>query len=54
MGATAEQIWNILSKASCFSKITPHDFDTLIRSMINEDFLQRVDEKHKQKLLLVT
>lgn len=41
MGATADQIWNVLSKAFCFSGITRQEFDSLIAHMLQEDYLRR-------------
>ncbi len=40
LGTTAENIWEILSKASCFSKVTRIEFDVLINYMVKEDFLR--------------
>jgi len=40
MGTTADVIWNILSKAACFSQVTRNQFDTLIDYMIKEDYLR--------------
>jgi ATP-dependent helicase Lhr and Lhr-like helicase len=42
-GADSDQIWQILSKASCFSKVTRYEFDTMIRHMIQEDYLRLVE-----------
>jgi ATP-dependent Lhr-like helicase len=42
MGATAEEIWQILSKASCFSKITSDEFRMLIDYMVENDYLRSV------------
>jgi ATP-dependent Lhr-like helicase len=42
-GATAEQIWNVLSKAFCFSKITRSEFDLLISHMVQEDYLRIIN-----------
>ncbi|MHA4807359.1 hypothetical protein ACX0G9_04615 [Flavitalea flava] len=40
MGTTADVIWNILSKAYCFSQVSRNQFDTLIDHMVKEDFLR--------------
>jgi ATP-dependent Lhr-like helicase len=42
-GADSDQIWQILSKASCFSKVTRHEFDTMVHHMIQKDYLRLVD-----------
>jgi ATP-dependent helicase Lhr and Lhr-like helicase len=42
-GVTADQIWEILSKPYCFSKIMRNDFDYLISYMVREDFLRLLD-----------
>ncbi|MRG48324.1 DEAD/DEAH box helicase [Chitinophaga sp. SYP-B3965] len=39
-GATAEHMWEILSGASCFSKITREEFDMLVNNMLQDDFLR--------------
>jgi ATP-dependent helicase Lhr and Lhr-like helicase len=43
MGTTAEAIWQILSKASCFTQIMQEEFDELIEHMIKEDYLRRIN-----------
>lgn len=43
-GATADQIWNTISKASCYSKITRGEFDMLIEHMVGEDFLRTAND----------
>jgi ATP-dependent Lhr-like helicase len=43
MGATREQIWNTLSIASCYSKISTNEFDLLVNYMVKEDFLRLVN-----------
>jgi len=42
-GVIEDQVWNILSKASCFSGINREEFKTLVSFMVQEDFLRRVD-----------
>ena len=44
VGITADQIWGILSNASCFSNITRLEFDLMIHHMLQEDFLRAVDQ----------
>jgi ATP-dependent helicase Lhr and Lhr-like helicase len=44
LGATKKQIWNLLSKAYCFSAITEAEFDLLIKYMLEEDYLRVVNE----------
>lgn len=43
LGTTADNIWNILSNAACFSQITRSQFHVLIDHMIKEDFLRIVN-----------
>jgi ATP-dependent helicase Lhr and Lhr-like helicase len=38
-GSTKEEIWSILSKASCFSEIAYKEFERLVDYMIEQDFL---------------
>jgi ATP-dependent helicase Lhr and Lhr-like helicase len=42
LGATANHMWEILSNASCFSKVTRHEFDSLIDYMVRNDFLRLI------------
>lgn len=42
-GTTSDQIWEILSKASCFSRITKEEFDSLILHMLQEEYLRSVE-----------
>jgi ATP-dependent Lhr-like helicase len=44
LGTTADNIWNVLSNAACFSQISRMQFDALIDYMIHEDFLRIVNE----------
>ncbi|PWV49511.1 DEAD/DEAH box helicase [Chitinophaga sp. S165] len=50
LGATADQIWNAVSNAYCFSKIKRSEFDLLIDYMLQEDFLRLVE----RSLLIVS
>lgn len=43
-GATSDQIWETLSKASCFSRITKDEFDLLIHHMLQEEYLRSVEK----------
>lgn len=42
-GATQQQIWAVVSKASCFSKITYIEFELLVNYMVEEDFLRVIN-----------
>lgn len=41
MGATADQMWSVLSKAFCFSEVTRQQFDSLVAHMLQENYLRR-------------
>jgi ATP-dependent helicase Lhr and Lhr-like helicase len=41
-GMHREQIWQILSGASCFSQINKNEFDILVNHMLQEDYLRLV------------
>lgn len=43
-GATSDQVWEIIYKASCFSNISRQEFELLIDYMVQEDFLRRIDQ----------
>lgn len=40
LGTTADEIWNTVKDAYCFSEIKQDEFDRLIQYMIKEDFLR--------------
>jgi ATP-dependent Lhr-like helicase len=42
MGTTADNAWNILSNAYCFSQVTRAEFDSLIKHMVQEEYLRMV------------
>lgn len=43
LGIHSDKIWQILSNAYCFSHISRDKFDSLIKYMIKEDYLRKVD-----------
>ncbi|MGN6495633.1 MAG: DEAD/DEAH box helicase [Agriterribacter sp.] len=44
MGITKTDIWKILSRSYCFSKVSQTQFDELVSHMIQQDFLRQTEQ----------